>query len=600
MNPRECLWSLKIGVLAVFLGFMKPTGAAAASRPELTTVAEQSQWRKTGRYSEIEKFCELLPRVFPQQVVCEKFGVTPEGRPMLAFIVGEKNYLKPELKSQRPVVLFQGGIHAGEIDGKDSGLVFVREVLEGKRLPGVLKKLTLVFVPVFNVDGHERFGANNRPNQVGPEEMGWRTTAQNYNLNRDYLKADAPEMRAMLGLLNSWDPLVYVDLHVTDGAKFQHDIAVMVEPSLAGPRDLRFAGMGLRDQVMLDLKKAGNLPLWFYPSFDQDDDPSSGISVRPQSARFSNGYWSLRNRLGVLVETHSWRPYAHRCQSTIAALHSIVKGVMEHGSEWREAAQKADRETSQLAGKMAVLTYKNTGKADNFDFLGYEYTRKNSAISGQSMTSYHDDKPTVWAMPLRTEVLADLELKAPPAGYAIPPAYREMLEPKLKAHGIRYSEVKRDQKLSAEVFQVEDVKLAAASYEKHQTAQYKGVWSAAEETLPAGTLWVPIDQPAAVLLMSLFEPESSDSFLAWGFMNEIFERKEYMEAYVAESLAEEMLKNPEIRQEFDKRLASDPAFAKNPNLRLEFFYRKHQSFDRRLNRYPILRLSKAPSPLAAS
>jgi hypothetical protein len=590
----------RLGLLILPWGLTAAVHGAPASKAELKTEAEKSQWKKTGRFAEVEKFCEILPKNFPDQVVCETFGVTPEGRPLLAFIAGEKAYLKPEKNRHRPVVLFQGAIHAGEIDGKDAGLVFLREVLQGKRLPNILQKTTLVFVPVFNVDGHERFGKNNRPNQVGPEEMGWRTTAQNYNLNRDYLKADAPEMRAMLELLNTWDPLVYVDLHVTDGAQFQHDIAVMVEPSLAGPLALKNAGTQLSNSIMRDLKVAGNKPLWFYPSFAVDDDPASGIFVRPQSARFSNGYWAQRNRLGVLVETHSWRDYAHRVQSTIASLDSIVKEAAENGSAWRIAANEADQQSSRLAGKTVTLSYKNSEKVETIDFLGYEYTRRPSAISGQLMTVYNPKKNALWAMPLRKEVLPDLQREAPPAGYVIPAAYREIFEPRLKAHRIQFSVLKQSQEALAQVYRMSEVKLSAASYEKHQRAEYKGLWQEGIEAMGPGALWIPIAQPAAVLIMQLLEPESADSLLAWGYMNEIFERKEYMEAYVAEEVAIDMLKDPAVRQEFDKKLAEDPAFAKSAQQRLDFFARRHASFDKNMNRYPILRLPKVPQKLSTT
>src|SRR6185436_19759709 len=138
---------------------------------------------------------------------------------------------------------------------------------EGTAAAGALARVTVVFVPIFNVDGHERFGPNNRPNQVGPEEMGWRTTAQNLNLNRDYTKADAPEMQAMLRLLGDWDPILYADLHVTDGAQFEHDVSLSVTPTLAGDEELKRAGVSLRDELLRRLTAQGSLPIAFYPDF---------------------------------------------------------------------------------------------------------------------------------------------------------------------------------------------------------------------------------------------------------------------------------------------------------------------------------------------
>ncbi|MCX6130776.1 MAG: peptidase M14, partial [Proteobacteria bacterium] len=227
-------------------------------------------------------------------------------------------------------------------------------------------------------------------------------------------------------------------------------------------------------------------------------------------------------------------------------------------------------------------------------FLGYEYKRKPSEVSGQLMTVYDPTHPEIWKIPLQKEFIPDVKLKAPIAGYIIPPAYRKFIEPKLRAHKINFTRLDSEQSLQAEVYRVQTVKLAAGSYEKHQRADYKGEWVSLQETIARNSLFLPIDQPGAVLLMQLFEPESTDSLLAWGYFNEIFERKEYMEPYVAEALALELLKEPALRQEFESKLAHDQEFAKNPQARLDFFYRRHTSFDQRYFRYPVLRLAQAP------
>src|SRR4249919_462372 len=243
--------------------------SAHATDASLSTVAERSGFLKTGRYDEVIALCAAFQKTYPDAVRCIDFGRTPEGRPMKALIVSRSGALTAKQAGDRglPVLLIQGGIHAGEIDGKDAGFLALREALESKAAKGALEKQVLIFVPVFNIDGHERFGKWNRPNQRGPEEMGWRTTAQNYNLNRDYVKADSPEMQAMLRLIEAWDPLACIDLHVTDGAKFQHDVAIMVEPVHAGDEGLRKAGRELRDGVIDDLSAAGSTPVAFYPSF---------------------------------------------------------------------------------------------------------------------------------------------------------------------------------------------------------------------------------------------------------------------------------------------------------------------------------------------
>jgi murein tripeptide amidase MpaA len=318
-------------ILAILL--LLAAYAAVAAAPPLTTHAERSGFLETGRYAEVGQLCRAFAERHPDAVRCDSFGTTPEGRPMHVLVVSQAGAFTPQLAHAAglPVTLVQGGIHAGEIDGKDAGFLALRQLLAGEAAPGVLARQVLLLVPVFNIDGHERFGAWNRPNQDGPRQMGWRTTAQNYNLNRDYAKADAPEMQAMLRLVQAWDPLLVVDLHVTDGARFRHDISIQVQPVQAGDAALREAGTALRDAVIAALAEAGSLPLPFYPSFVVEDDPASGFVDGVAPPRFSHGYFWLRNRIGMLVETHSWKPYPHRVASTrntiIAVLEHDVPGV---------------------------------------------------------------------------------------------------------------------------------------------------------------------------------------------------------------------------------------------------------------------------------
>ena len=346
----------------VLIGGLSLLGAQAAAPPDLRTVAEQSNYARTGRYDEVQRLCAAFAQAWPKQVRCVEFGRTPEGRPMLMLVASADGTLTAAAAKAkgRPVVLAQGGIHAGEIDGKDAGFLALRELLEGRASPGVLGRVTLVFVPVFNVDGHERVSRTNRPNQAGPEEVGWRVTSQNLNLNRDYVKADAPEMQAMLRLLNEWDPIVYADLHVTDGAQFEHDVSLNVAPTLAGDEALRQAAVGLRDGLMQRLAAQGSLPLDFYPSFIRDDDPASGFAVTAGPPRFSQEYWAERQRIGVLVETHSWKPYPVRVRVTRHAIVDLLDLAAANGNRWLDAARTADRRGAALGGTSVPLRYQAT------------------------------------------------------------------------------------------------------------------------------------------------------------------------------------------------------------------------------------------------
>lgn len=570
----------------------------AANQSDLITHAERSGFTQTGRYDEVIRLCHAFARQHPKAVRCFDFGTTPEGRPMKALAVSTSGALTPKSVAARelPVVLVQGGIHSGEIDGKDAVFWLLRELLENKRAAGVLDKQVMLFVPVFNIDGHENFRAWNRPNQRGPEQMGFRVTAQRYNLNRDYVKAEASEMQALLRLINDWDPLAEIDLHVTDGAKFEHDISITAEPVNVGDPALQTIGRTLRDGIIADLTQRGSKPLNFYPSFVENDNPASGFAEGVPTARFSHGYFWLRNRIGILVETHSWRTYPERVRATRDTVESLLTHVAHQGASWRAEAIAADQRSAALAGQSVPLAWKVLDDAKTIDFHGYAYTRTLSEISGTLMTRYDEATPQLWRVPLRNQVEPALEINAPKAGYWVPVAWAPYVEPKLKLHGIEYRRVDSAQSgMSVQSFRSEEARFAGNSVEGRQRVTLKGQWQVERRDLRPGALFVPIAQAKSRLLIQLLEPQAPDALVSWGMMNNAFEQKEYMEDYVTEEQARLMLAaDPALKAEFEARLKNDAEFAKSPNARLDFFYRRHPAYDRDLRRYPVLRGDSAP------
>ena len=588
---------MPIRLLAALFLLTATPACMAAANTGLTTISERSGFLKTGRYDEVLALCDAFAAAYPDAVRCITFGTTPEGRPMKALVVSRSGALTAEQARQRnlPVVLIQGGIHAGEIDGKDAGFLALREILQGKAAKGALDNLVWIFVPVFNVDGHERFGAWNRPNQRGPVEMGWRTTAQNYNLNRDYMKADTREMQAMLALVNEWDPLLAVDLHVTNGAKFEHDVSIQVEPVNAGDETLRKVGKQWRDAVLHDLSRQGSLPLPFYPSFVIQDDPSSGFEDGVAPPRFSSGYFWLRNRLGMLVETHSWKEYPVRVRITRNTVVSVLEQVAAHGIDWLRIAQQADALARKLPAQPVPLAYAASKQSRLIDFRGYEYTRTPSEISGALMTHYDETTPQVWRIPLRDDLHPSVSVQPPSAGYLVPAAHSAWVGAKLKQHGIAFTVTGPQTRAAIETFRAETAKAGTQSFEGHQTMTVTGSWKPELRDIGAGSLFVPIAQDKSRLVLSMLEPLAPDSLLAWGEFNNAFERKEYMEDYVAEEVAREMLSaDPVLRTRFEQRLKDDPAFAASPQARLDFFARLHSSWDEQYYLYPVMRTNTIP------
>ncbi|KLJ02026.1 M14 family metallopeptidase [Luteimonas sp. FCS-9] len=587
-------------LLPLLLAAALATPLSIAAKPDdpRITASERSGFVETGRYDEVVALCAPFARLHPDAVRCTSFGTTPEGRPMQVLVVSRSGTLDPaQARAQGiPVVLVQGGIHAGEIDGKDAGFLALRQVLDGDAAPGALDALVWVFVPVFSADGHERFAAWNRPNQRGPREMGWRTTAQNYNLNRDYAKADSPEMQAMLALVEAWDPIATVDLHATDGAQFEHDIAVQVEPVHSGDAAMRTVGRAFRDAVIDDLARGGALPLPYYPSFVESDDPASGFEDGVSPPRFSTGYFPLRNRLAMLIETHSWKPYPVRVALTRDTVVSVLEQIARHGRDWMRVAADADARAAALGGTPLPLDWKATTRARMVDFRGYAYTRTLSEVSGALMTRYDETTPQIWRVPLRDEVVPSLTVALPRAGYVVPAAHAAGVAQALDRHGIAHTTLTHAHPdFAVETFRAERTAFGGAPVEGHQRLALEGSWRAERQDIGAGALYVPIAQPRARLVAALLEPQAPDSLAAWGRFNNHFERKEYMEDYVAEAVAREMLAaDPALADAFRARLRDDPAFAADPRARLEFFYRRHSAWDARYNLYPVVRTDLAP------
>ncbi len=563
------------------LAFAGLVACAAPARPHrvLVSTGESSHHARTGRYDEAVSLCHGFAEAYAG-VRCIDIGRTVEDRPIVAIEIDRT----PNL----PVLYIQGGIHAGEIEGKDAGFAFLRDLLDGKVAPGALDRVAVVFVPVMNPDGHERFGPNHRPNQRGPEEMGFRTNAARQNLNRDFVKADAPETRAVLGVIAARDPVLLVDLHTTDGAKFQHDISVSFAPVAPRPDGLERVASKISKAVVDRLTALGHLPVDFYPSFTKDDDPLSGFSIGEAPPRFSQNYAAARDRLGVLVETHSWRTYAERTQSTYHALQAIFELATHDAGLWREAEVAAERADRRLGGTSIPMLWTTGPHTRTIEFRGYAYEKRPSEISGGTWLVYDESKPQVWTVPLLDELVPRLSIDLPRAGYIVDGGFAPVVASVLRAHGLPFEPIAGA--FEVEVFRV--AKSTASQFEGRSRVALDGAWTREHRTLDRGAILVPLDH-AIRLVAHLMDPTLPDSLAQWGFFNATLEQKEYMEDYVAEEQARAMLaKDPQLRAQFDAALAADPALAKDPAKRLDWFYRRHPAWDERVNLIPIYKLDQ--------
>jgi hypothetical protein len=569
--------------------FVVAACAGRGPRPALVTTAETTKYVQTGRYDEVLRLCHDFARSY-DGVRCQQLGQTGEGRPIVALHVrrGEG----------RPAIFIQAGIHAGEIEGKDAGFWFLRDLLDGKVAPGALDAVDVMFVPVVNPDGHEKFGPNHRPNQRGPAEMGFRTNDARLNINRDYAKAETPEMAAVLRGFAMVRPVLLIDLHTTDGAKFEHDISLNTAPVAPRGDQLDEAAAELSRQLNRRMTELGHLPLEFYPSFVSNDDPASGFAISELPPRFSHVYAGVRSRLGLLVETHSWRTYRERAESTYHTLQAVFELARERAAAWVAAGAEAERADLRLGGTEVALAWAPGPHKTEIEFRGYAYEKATSEISGAEWITYDERKPQIWRVPLYDQPVARTTIRAPRGGYFVDGGFAAQVAAVLDRHALRYVRVDGEPRVEVEVFRATKV-THQPPFEGRAPVALEGAWAPEARTLERSAIFVPIDQPSARLVMHLLEPALPDSFAQWGMFNAVFERKEYMEAYVLEQAARDMLAaDPSLKSAFDAALAADPELAGSPRRRLEWFYRRHPAWDERVNLVPIYRAATSYAPAA--
>ncbi|MDQ3685797.1 MAG: M14 family metallopeptidase [Acidobacteriota bacterium] len=563
--------------------------------PEWQTHAEKTDYRETPRYDETVAYARRLAAASPL-IRTVSFGRSGEGRELPLVIAARDNATTPQAarRANKAIVLIQACIHAGETDGKDAGLALLRDIVITKTHPNLLDRVVVLFIPIYNTDGHERFSPYNRINQNGPAEMGWRGNGSNLNLNRDYMKADAPETRAWLRLWNEWSPDLFIDCHVTDGADFRYNVTYQYErhENVAAP--VREWAQKFFDGRIVPKAEAGGNLLSPYLVFRDNRFPEKGVDSFVSTPRFSTGYVPLtRNRPALLIETHMLKEHRSRVRGTYDLLRAALEEVNRDPESLMRAVRLAD-EGIEAAGRTydaqrkIVLHVALTDTPTPLKLKGVEYRTELSEISGDMRVVY-GTKPLDINVPSYFDARAVVSV-TPPLHYIIPPQWSDAIEV-LNLHGLRLKRLAAPLTIEIESYRFGDVKWGNNSFEGHVLPSYKSIPVKERRTFPAGSIVVGMAQPAARVALHLLEPEAPDSLLTWGFFNPIFEQKEYAEAYKLENLAREMLgKDEKLRHEFERRLVEDPKFAASAQQRLEFFYERSPYWDAKMNLYPVARI----------
>ena len=574
------------------------TASTKASPPDLLTTGEKSDWNLTAPYAEAVEISHRLEKASNQVKVLD-IGTTPEGRTMIALVVSKDHAFTPEAaaRTNKVVIMIQSGIHAGEIEGKDTVLMLVRDMTITKKYAAWLDKAIFVIIPVFNVDGHEYFSAYNRPQQNGPRDTGLRNTAQRLNLNRDYIKADTPEMRAWLHIFNTWNPDFHIDNHVTDGSDMQYDVTWdmarnqdIAEPAGAWVRekfipelDKRMAADGHLVAPYGALRGAGNSREFFMEVF---------------SPRYSHLYVALQDRPSLLVETHSLKAARTRAWANYDIMRHSIDTILLDPEALRKAVRDADKEMAARAGdRSAPPVYLagtvSTAKSRPLVYLALKQGQVASEVTG-AMTNRYLAEPDNIQTVIHDQIDTTLEAQMP-LGYLIPAAWKQIAD-LLALHGVEMERTPKPLTGEFETYRFSGITWTGGPQEGHiMLGNFDARLVKEKMTLPQGSYWVPMKQRRARLILATLEPQAPDSFARWGLMYPVFEggggRGGAPAEYLSEPIARKtMADNPELAKEFLAKVASDTAFAGDRTARLQWWY-QHSKYEPSDNgRYPIVRV----------
>jgi hypothetical protein len=577
-------------------GYEPPAAAKAvsivestqASPKDLLTVAESSGFKETGRYFESLDLYRKLAAVSPLAKLVT-LGRTPEGREIVMLIVSKDKAFTPDAaaKTGKPTVLIQNGIHAGEIAGKDATAMLLRDLLVTKRLASLLDRVIVLAIPVFNVDGHERFSPYNRINQNGPKEMGWRATSTRLNLNRDYMKADAPEMRAWLAMYAKWLPDLLIDNHVTDGEDHQYDITYSMA---TGPDVAPSVSDWSRDMFLPKLNESMESDGHVVAPYGDFEGALQGYRGSVFTPRFAHAYAAIQNRAGLLVETHSLKAFRTR----IWAHYDVMRHALELLGGLRGAVAKADRDVANMAGSEIEVHLNGViGKEGvPYDYKGVGQMQQQSVLTKGFYTVYFESPINTSTM-LYNQVETTVATRLPVA-YVIPRQWTSLID-LLRLHGVETETLDRGWQTTATVMRLVDPKWSERPFEGHHRVDFRVERSDETRRFPEGSVVVRMQQRAARVALNLLEPEAPDSAVKWGMLDTIFEQKEYAAPYVLEPLAQSMeALQDDLRMAYQKRLREDAMFAGDPKARLNWWYERSHYIDPDLDVYPAFRVMTAP------
>lgn len=561
-----------------------------SSDKDFTTLFEKSKGTETPEYADVVTYYAELADSYSEISLFE-IGETDSGHPLhlVVFNADGRTNLDEISSSTKNRLLVNNGIHPGESDGIDASMMMLRDIVQSDSLKKLYKNTLISVIPIYNIGGALNRNSHSRTNQNGPKEYGFRGNAQNYDLNRDFIKQDTKNAAAFAEIFHTVDPDVFIDNHVSNGADYQYAITHLFTQHNKLGGDLgKFIETQMRPalETSLIIKK---IPITPYVNV-WGKTPKEGWSQFFDSPRYSTGYTTLFNTLGMMVETHMLKPYKIRVEQTYELMFSMLDFTEDRSSDIKALRKKAVADILEKQSYPIQFELNPKKEPTLLQFRGYEGEIIDSKVTTGKRLFYDQSKPFIEAVDYYNEFRPKKEVTIPRA-YVVKNGWSKVVE-RLENNRIEFTRFESDTTIQVETMHIKDYKTRRSAYEGHYLHYNTQVArDTVEVKFAKGDIMIPTEQNGVRYIIETLEPEATDSFFNWNFFDTVLQQKEGYSSYVFEDIAEQFLKdNPEIKKEFDDKMKSDEKFSKNPRAQLSWIYKNSPHYEKAHLLLPVFRI----------
>lgn len=551
---------------------------------DFTTVFESSNGTETATYETTISYFNSLAQTYPE-IQIQAMGTTDSGKPLHIVTLNPNLEFDFETirNNDKRLLFINNGIHPGESDGIDATMLLYRDLVQGNiKMP---EKTVLVTIPIYNIGGSLNRNSTTRTNQNGPEEYGFRGNARNYDLNRDFIKCDTKNAKAFAEIFHLIQPDVFIDNHVSNGADYQYTLThLFTQHNKLGGTLGEFLHSKMMPYVEQELQNKNWDITPYVNVFNRT--PEQGFNQFMDTPRYSTGYTTLFNTLGMMVETHMLKPYKQRVEGTYELMKTMIDFTEFNHEEIKTLRQNVIAEL-QNKSTYPIKWEIDTTKSSKLNFKGYEAQMIESEITGYQRLKYDTNKPFTTIVDYKNHMIPSLEVDIPKA-YVIQKQWWSVIE-LLKLNQVKMTPFKKDTTLQVRSYKIKDYKTRAQVYEGHYPHYDIKVEAKDKKVRFAkGDYLVYTNQESMRYIIESLEPQAVDSFFSWNFFDTILQQKEGFSPYVWEDKAKTFLdEHPEVKKVFLEKKKNDYDFANNWYAQLDWIHKESEYYEKAHMQYPI-------------